>query len=488
MAVKDYDRLFIGGEWVAPQGTGTIEVISPSTEEVVARVPDACEADVDAAVASARKALEHGPWREMTPVERGAILSKAAEAIMAEMVDMATTISTEMGSPVSWAQLGQVMAPTMVFNYYAGLASTFAFDEVRSGVLNPQVLVTKEPVGVVAAIAPWNVPLFIASAKLAPALLAGCTVVFKPAPETPLDAFRLAEIFNDAGLPRGVLSVLPAGREVGEHLVTHPGVDKVSFTGSSAAGRRIGGLCGERLKRCTLELGGKSAAIVLDDADLDTTLAGLLPNALMNNGQACIAQTRILAPRSRYDEVVDALVERVGAMVVGDPLDPATEVGPLVAARQRDRVEGYLRSGEEQGAKVAVGGGRPAAMDRGYYVEPTVFSGVDNAMKIAQEEIFGPVLVAIPYDDDADAVAIANDSDYGLCGSVWTADNDRGLGIARQVRTGTYMLNTPVPIDFATPFGGYKSSGIGREFGPEGLDIFLEKKSIALPAGFTPEV
>ena len=324
MAVKDYDRLFIGGEWVAPQGTGTIEVISPSTEEVVARVPDACEADVDAAVASARKALEHGPWREMTPVERGAILSKAAEAIMAEMVDMATTISTEMGSPVSWAQLGQVMAPTMVFNYYAGLASTFAFDEVRSGVLNPQVLVTKEPVGVVAAIAPWNVPLFIASAKLAPALLAGCTVVFKPAPETPLDAFRLAEIFNDAGLPRGVLSVLPAGREVGEHLVTHPGVDKVSFTGSSAAGRRIGGLCGERLKRCTLELGGKSAAIVLDDADLDTTLAGLLPNALMNNGQACIAQTRILAPRSRYDEVVDALVERVGAMVVGDPLDPAT--------------------------------------------------------------------------------------------------------------------------------------------------------------------
>jgi len=488
MAVKDYDRLFIGGEWVAPHGTATIEVISPSTEEVVARVPDATEADVDAAVAAARQAFERGPWREMAPSDRGAILTKVADAITAEMADMAETISTEMGSPVSWAQLGQVLAPTMVFNYYAGLASTFAFDEIRAGVLNPEVLVTKEPVGVVGAIAPWNVPLFIASAKLAPALVAGCTVVFKPAPETPLDAFRLAEIFTDAGLPPGVLSVIPAGREVGEHLVTHPGVDKVSFTGSSAAGRRIGGLCGERLKRCTLELGGKSAAIILDDADLTTTLSSLLPNAMMNNGQACIAQTRILAPRSRYDEVVDALVEQVRAMPVGDPLDPATEVGPLVASRQRDRVEGYLRSGEEQGAKVAIGGGRPAGLDRGFYVEPTVFTGVDNSMKIAQEEIFGPVLVVIPYDADADAVSIANDSDYGLCGSVWTGDNDRGLGIARQVRTGTYMLNTPVPIDFATPFGGYKSSGIGREFGPEGLEIFLEKKSIALPGGYSPEL
>ena len=346
----------------------------------------------------------------------------------------------------------------------------------------------KEPVGVVGAIAPWNVPLFIAAAKLAPSLAAGCTVVFKPAPETPLDAFRLAEIFAEAGLPEGVLSVLPAGREVGEHLVTHPGVDKVSFTGSSLAGKRIGGLCGERLKRCTLELGGKSAAIILDDADLAATLPNLLPNALMNNGQACIAQTRILAPRDRYDEVVEALVEQVKTMVVGDPLDPATEVGPLVASRQRDRVEGYLRSGQEEGAKVALGGGRPAGLDKGYYVEPTIFVDVDNKMKIAQEEIFGPVLAVIPYDGDDDAVAIANDSNYGLCGSVWTDDNDRGLGIARQVRTGTYMLNASVPIDFATPFGGYKESGVGREFGPEGLEIFLEKKSIALPGGYTPTV
>jgi aldehyde dehydrogenase (NAD+) len=488
MAIKDYDRLFIGGTWAVPEGTGTIEVISPSTEEVIARVPDATAADVDKAVAAARQAFDHGPWPRMTPAERGAVLTKVADAVTAEMVEMAELISTEMGSPVSWAQLGQVLAPTMIFNYYAGLVADFAFDEVRSGLLTPEVLVAKEPVGVVGAIAPWNVPLFIAAAKLAPSLAAGCTVVFKPAPETPLDAFRLAEIFAEAGLPEGVLSVLPAGREVGEHLVTHPGVDKVTFTGSSLAGKRIGGLCGERLKRCTLELGGKSAAIILDDADLAATLPNLLPNSLMNNGQACVAQTRILAPRDRYDEVVEALVEQVKTMVVGDPLDPATEVGPLVASRQRDRVEGYLRSGQEEGAKVALGGGRPAGLDKGYYVEPTIFVDVDNKMKIAQEEIFGPVLAVIPYDGDDDAVAIANDSNYGLCGSVWTGDNDRGLGIARQVRTGTYMLNASVPMDFATPFGGYKESGVGREFGPEGLEIFLEKKSIALPGGYTPTV
>jgi aldehyde dehydrogenase (NAD+) len=486
MAIRDYDRLFIGGDWVAPEGTGMIDVISPSTEEVVGRVPDGTEADIDKAVAAARTAFDRGPWPRMTPAERGAILAKVAAAVTAEMTDMAEIITQEMGSPISFSTLGQVLAPTMIFQYYADLASTFAFDEVRAGLLNPQVLVTKEPVGVVGAIAPWNVPLFIAAAKLAPSLVAGCTVVYKPAPETPFDAFRLAEIFSEAGLPKGVLSVVPAGREVSEHLVTHPGVDKISFTGSGVGGKRIGGLCGERLKRCTLELGGKSAAIILDDADLATTIPTLLPNAIMNNGQACIAQTRILAPRARYDEVLEAVVSGVSAMTVGDPMDPTTIVGPVVAERQRARIEGYLDSGREEGATVAIGGGRPAAFSKGWYVEPTVFANVDNKMKIAQEEIFGPVLVVIPYDGDEQAVDIANDSNYGLCGSVWTADNERGLGVARQVRTGTYMLNAPVPIDFSTPFGGFKESGLGREFGPEGLDTFLEKKSIALPAGFTP--
>jgi aldehyde dehydrogenase (NAD+) len=486
MPIHDYDRLFIGGDWVAPEGTESIAVISPTTEEVVGRVPDGTEADIDKSVAAARTAFDRGPWPRMSPAERGAILAKVAAQLQAELQDMAEIITQEMGAPISFSTMGQVLAPSMVFGYYADLASTFAFDEVRAGVLNPQVLVTKEPVGVVGAIAPWNVPLFIAAAKLAPSLAAGCTVVYKPAPETPFDAFRLAEIFADAGLPKGVLSVVPAGREVSEYLVTHPGVDKISFTGSGVGGKRIGGLCGERLKRCTLELGGKSAAIILDDADLATTIPTLLPNAIMNNGQACIAQTRILAPRARYEEVVDAVVAGVAAMTVGDPMDPATVVGPVVADRQRSRIEGYLDSGREEGATVALGGGRPAGLDRGWYVEPTVFSNVDNKMKIAQEEIFGPVLVVIPYDGDEQAVEIANDSNYGLCGSVWTGDNDRGLGVARQVRTGTYMLNAPVPIDFATPFGGYKESGIGREFGPEGLDSFLEKKSIALPAGYTP--
>jgi betaine-aldehyde dehydrogenase len=405
---------------------------------------------------------------------------------MAEMNDIAEIITLEMGSPISFSTMAQVLAPSMIFSYYADLASTFAFDEVRTGLLHPQVLVTKEPVGVVGAIAPWNVPLFIAAAKLAPSLVAGCTVVYKPAPETPFDAFRLAEIFTEAGLPKGVLSVIPAGREVSEHLVKHPGVDKISFTGSGVGGKRIGGLCGERLKRCTLELGGKSAAIILDDADISTAIPTLLPNAIMNNGQACISQTRILAPRARYDEVVDALVAGVAGLAVGDPLDPETAVGPVVAERQRARIEGYLDSGREEGATVALGGGRPAGLDKGWFVEPTVFSNVDNKMKIAQEEIFGPVLVVIPYDGDEQAVEIANDSNYGLSGSVWTSDNDRGLGIARQVRTGTYMLNGGTPIDFATPFGGYKESGVGREFGPEGLESFLEKKSISLPDGYTP--
>jgi aldehyde dehydrogenase (NAD+) len=482
-----YDHLFIGGEWRAPAGSGRIEVVNPTTEEVVGTVPDASSADVDAAVAAARDAFDHGPWPRMTPKERAAVLTSVSEAISAEVQPLAELIATEMGSPVSWATLAQVLAPTMILSYYAGLADTYAFDRVQHGLMG-QVLVRREPVGVVAAITPWNVPLFLAAAKLSPALLAGCTVVFKPAPETPLDALHLAQLFADAGLPEGVLSVVPAGREVGEHLVRHPGVDKVSFTGSTAAGRTIGAICGEQLKRCSLELGGKSAAVLLDDVDLDQALPMLLPNALMNNGEACIAQTRILAPHSRYKEVVDALVEAVRGMVVGDPLDPATQVGPLVAKRQQERVETYIRIGQEEGAKVALGGGRPAGLDRGFFVEPTIFVDVDNSMRIAQEEIFGPVLAVIPYDGDDEALRIANDSAYGLCGSVWTADPERGLAVAKGVRTGTYMLNNPTPIDFATPFGGYKASGIGREFGEDGLELFLEKKSISLPAGYTPAV
>ena len=351
---------------------------------------------MDRAVAAARQAFDHGPWPRMTPAERGAVLAKVADAIRNDMQGIAELISNEMGSPVAWGTLAQVLAPTMILDYYAGLSSTFAFDTVRDGLMGP-VLVAKEPVGVVAAITPWNVPLFLACAKLAPALLSGSTVVFKPAPETPLDANVLAEIFVEAGLPAGVLNVVPAGREVGAHLVNHPGVDKVSFTGSTVAGRAIGAACGQNLKRVSLELGGKSAAILLDDADLAESIPLLLPNAIMNNGEACISLTRILAPQDRYNEVTEALVEQVRAMKVGDALDPATEVGPLVAERQRDRVENYIRIGQEEGAKVAVGGGRPEGIDKGWFVEPTVFVDVDNSMRIAREEIFGPVLSVIPY-------------------------------------------------------------------------------------------
>ncbi|MGA7419696.1 MAG: aldehyde dehydrogenase [Acidimicrobiales bacterium] len=485
--MKSYDRLYIGGEWVEPSSSSTIDVVSPTTEEVIGRVPEAKDADIDRAVASAKDAFEYGPWPRMTPSERAAVLSKAAEAIRNDMQGIAELISNEMGSPVSWGLLAQVLAPTMILDYYAGLASTFEFDTIKDGLLGP-VLVAKEPVGVVAAITPWNVPLFLAAAKLAPALLSGSTVVFKPAPETPLDANLLAEILETAGLPKGVLSVVPAGREVGEHLVNHPAVNKVSFTGSSVAGKKIGAACGANLKRFSLELGGKSAAILLDDVNLAEALPLMMPNAIMNNGEACISLTRILAPRHRYQEVTEALVDQMQGMKVGDALDPATEVGPLVAERQRDRVENYIKIGQDEGAKVALGGGRPEGLDRGWFVEPTVFVDVDNSMRIAQEEIFGPVLSVIPYDSDDDAVSIANDSDYGLCGGVFTADNDRGLGVARRVRTGTYMVNSSTPIDFSSPFGGYKESGMGREFGEDGLELFLEKKTINLPAGYTPTV
>ena len=481
--MREHQRLFIGGEWVEPAGTGTIDVISPHTEELVGRVPEGTAADIDRAVAAARDAFDNGEWPRLAPEERIAAVQKFSEAYAAHIPDMAAVITEEMGSPISFSNLAQSPAPWMMLNTFLDIAREYPWEERRQGVLGSDVVVRREPVGVVGAIVPWNVPQFVTMSKLAPALIAGCTIVIKPSPETPLDAFLMADILDEAGIPKGVVSVIPAGREVGEHLVRHPGVDKIAFTGSTAAGRRIAAICGEQLKRVSLELGGKSAAIILDDADLAATIQGLKFASLMNNGQACVAQTRILASRDRYDEVVDAVSGMVGALAVGDPQDEATEVGPLVAERQQERVEKYIAVGQEEGAKIAVGGnGRPSGLEKGWYVKPTVFSGVDNSMRIAQEEIFGPVLAVIPYDDNDDAVRIANDSEYGLAGSVWTGDIDQGLDIARRVRTGTYGVNQ-YTMDFVAPFGGYKGSGIGREFGVEGLSHYVELKSIVPPAG-----
>ena len=343
-------------------------------------------------------------------------------------------------------------------------------------------IVRREPVGVVAAIVPWNTPQITALTKLVPALLAGCTVVLKPAPETPLDALLLGEIIDTVGLPKGVVNIVTGGREVGEQLVIHPGVDKVAFTGSTDAGRRIAALCGTNLKRVTLELGGKSAAIILDDADLAATVEGLRMASFMNSGQTCVAQTRILASRSNYGAVVDALAELTASLKVGDPMDGQTEIGPLVSQRQQERVQNYIAIGQEEGARVIVGGaGMPAALEQGWYVQPTLFADVDNKMRIAQEEIFGPVVSVIPFVDIDDAVRIANESPYGLAGSVWTKDVEQGIDIARRVRAGSLGVNQ-YALDFVAPGGGFKDSGIGREGGPEGFEAFVEPKSILAKA------
>ncbi len=478
-------EFYIGGEWSKPAGSEILGVISPATEQVIGEVPIATDDDIDRAVESARSALDDGSWTSIGAESRAEVLQKAAELLRQRGPEIAEVTTEEMGCAMSQSPQAQTGMLGPVFDYYATLIRSFPFerrvvDGARGG------LVTMEPAGVVAAIVPWNAPVTIAAWKVAPALAAGCTVVLKPPPEAPLSNFILAEALEEAGLPPGVLNVVPAGREVGEHLVTHPGTDKIAFTGSTAVGKRIMSVCSERMKRVSLELGGKSAALVLDDADLGRVIPAIVHGAMHLSGQVCGAHTRILVSRPRYAEAVDAAAAAAGAVKVGDPHDPETLVGPLVAERQRTRVEGYIALAKEEGAKVAAGGIRPPHLPRGWYVAPTILANVDNSARVAQEEIFGPVLSFISCDGEEDAIRLANDSRYGLSGGVWTADPEHGLGVARRIRTGSIAVNGSYPPFPLVPFGGFKESGYGRELGPEGLNNFLEPRSIGLPPALLP--
>ncbi len=474
----DSDELFIGGDWIKPQGSGRISVIAASTEELLGSVPEGTNADIDVAVRAARAAFEDpGGWSSWSAEDRAQALERLAEALEGRGEETARRVSLQNGMPISLASEVEAVYPAVLARFYAGMIRQMSLEEDRQGLLGGTIHVVSKPVGVVGAIVPWNYPQTLAMFKLAPLLAAGCTVVIKPSPETVLDSLILAEAIVEAGLPAGVVNIVPAGREVGAYLVEHPDVDKIAFTGSSASGRTIARRCGELLRPVTLELGGKSAAIVLDDADLSQATEALFAATLLNNGQTCFNCTRVLAPRSRYDEVLEVFSGLAGALQVGDSMDPNTQIGPMASARQRDRVEGYIEKGRAEGGRVVAGGGRPADQDRGWFVEPTIFADVENSFTIAREEIFGPVLAVIPYEGADQAVAIANDSEFGLGGSVWTGDHERGEAVARRVQTGSIGINH-YAIDPAAPFGGVKGSGIGRELGPEGLMAYLQLQSI----------
>lgn len=479
--VSHPDKLFIGGAWVEPAGKGRLRLINPATEQEFHSVAEAGPADVDAAVAAARKAFDQGPWPRLSPHERAAKMRELGAALDRRAASLEAAWTCQMGAPV-WMSRGSSMGASALLSYYAALAESTAFEDVRPshGFTTKYAVVVKEAVGVVAAITPWNGPLMGMMMKVAPALAAGCTVVMKPSPETPLEAFMVAEAAEEVGLPAGVLNLLPADRELSDLLVRHPGIDKVAFTGSTTVGLQVASICASRMARYTMELGGKSAAIILDDFDPAQTGPHLAPLVTQLCGQACINYSRILIPRARYNEHVDSLAAAMDALVVGDPTQDSSQMGPLAMKRQLDRVQGYIAKGLAEGAQLAAGGVRPAGLDRGYYIAPTVFRDATNAMVIAQEEIFGPVTAAIPYDSVEEAIAIANDSEFGLSGGVYTNDTDRAYAVARRIRTGHFTQNGR-EFDLTNPFGGFKKSGVGREGGPEGMDPYCEIKTVFLP-------
>lgn len=475
------DRLFIGGAWIEPAGGGRIDVISAHSEQVIASVAEASEADMDAAVTAARKAFDQGPWPRLSPAERAEWLQRLHKALEARVPELVRAWIDQIGSlkTVSPYVIGGGMH---ALQGIIDQADTYPFVETRVPADGRgEALIVREPVGVAVAIVPWNNPFGIMISKVAAALLTGCTVIMKPAPETPIEAYIIAEAAEAIGLPAGVLNLVPSHREAADHLVRNPGVDKVSLTGSTIAGKRVAAVCGERLARCTLELGGKSAAIVLDDYDLEAAAKVLTSTIIMSAGQVCATLSRVIVSKHRHDALVEAIRAEMARVRVGSPFDPDTQLGPLALERQRDRVLDYIGIGQAEGARLAFGGGRPSHMEKGYYVEPTLFAGVASSMRIAQEEIFGPVLCVIPVEDEADAIRAANDSDFGLFGAVFTHDRDAAYRIARAVRTGTITQNI-FRFDPSLPFGGFKQSGIGREGGIEAISSYTELKSILLDA------
>jgi betaine-aldehyde dehydrogenase len=477
--LKHADRFFIGGKWTAPSTAAQFDVVAPATEEIFMRVAEAAEKDVNSAVAAARAAFDHGPWPTLSHRERAGFVRAIGAKLRERAADIQQLWPNEMGVLQTHARIATESACS-AFDGYADLAETFSFEErhhpARGGTVG---LLTREAVGVVAAIIPWNAPLTLLTHKLAPALLAGCTVVVKGSPEAPGIPYIVAEIAEAIGMPAGVVNVITAGRQVSESLVRHPDVDKISFTGSTAAGRKIASICGERIARYTLELGGKSAALIMDDYDIETAAKSLAGPAAYMTGQACSSLTRIVVSGSRHDQLVEALRAHFGAVKVGDPFAADSQMGPVAMRRQRDRIEQIIIKGRAEGAELALGGGRPAGLSKGFFIEPTVFGRVDNHSTLAREEIFGPVLSVIPADDEAHAIRIANDTPYGLNNSVFTNDADVAYKVARQLRSGTVGHNA-WRTDLSISFGGFKQSGIGREGLVEGVHAYLESKTIIL--------
>jgi aldehyde dehydrogenase (NAD+) len=468
------DKLYIGGQWVDPAGSETIDVVNSTTEDVIGRIPQGTPEDVDKAVAAAREAFE--TWSQTSLKERADVMRQISGALAARSEEIAALISQELGMPLRLSVQIQAGLPTMSFGSMPDLLEQVTWEEE---VGNSQIV--REPVGVVGAITPWNYPLHQIAAKVAPALAVGCTVVLKPSEVVPLNAFVLAEIMDEIGLPAGVFNLVTGtGPVVGEAIASHPGIDMVSFTGSTRAGKRVSELASQSVKPVALELGGKSPNVILDDADLETAVTDGVAKCYLNSGQTCSALTRMLVPRSKLEQAEQIAAAVAGATKVGDPFEEDTRLGPLVSETQRERVRGYIEKGVAEGAKLVAGGAEaPEGLDRGYFVQPTVFSNVSTDMTIAQEEIFGPVLAIMPYDDEEDAVRIANDTVYGLAGGVWSGDEERAKRVARRIRTGQIEINGGVFNPLA-PFGGYKQSGHGRELGRFALEEFLQVKSLQL--------